>query len=1289
MRTDAEGERMARERRRIVGYDDYDDGVLRKHRKKKGGCLKTLIITLCVVVGLFAVIVVAGLIIGDNMLKSNFGFSVFDVFGAVGDFGRYDKDKIVTNGYDADDVNGFYEAANDMLYFKSGDGEAVINSEYVKELVGEAGTSDVDGIMTSLLGLLSSENFDSDKLGSYVGWKADVEHSSTLTTVTDRQFAAFFDDLVFGSGMIGNMGFLGDVFGEADIGDMLSLEQMIIEKRAESERGADSDDVYLTMTVRIDMHKAFDAYVGNLGDSPIAAFGWLIKWFLPAETYLTATVDMSDKSYGIDLEINSLSDETCPMTAKEEVISKYDTDGDGTVTRLERILIIIESFSGVDIRSTVNESSDEFLGYLCKSDDNEGFCFADAVDLDSVTSSAEGNSLTIDMFGMLTDVLNGQTGANASPEDIIVLMQALVCSDSDAAYAGDIAHRSDLYYDPMQADLDRALAECGFASLSDVNTLEKYERLASAYGAISYRVNGAAMGDGYVNIYGDEFMSALEKTYCLDLNKYDDEGNPTGERYTFSETAALFGISGGGTSDIKLTELFDGAKLAEAAKPESEVRKLEITDRMLGAIITELLPGLVGESFSSYNIGLRTLKIAADSSGDITHTIVTVVVTLDFGGMISGDIAEMLGRVLPDEVAVGLSVDMTPGLTKEERIPAFIANYNDISSGGDANVLNGLTSRELLDALKRILPSVDVDGLVSSVADALSDVTDNMFETLPGFRFVPSLGDSYGYAELPDIFDIAVEFLGLDEGDDAMSAEELRGVVNYIVNFDGISSSVENADVTSFLKQVQQNYYIANRVGGVATALTSFDELFNTLDGNFSTSLLRLSKAETYDYSDGAARFMGMLYDSRNADELTVGLDENALLGIMLDKIDDTGFEAVNRFARLIGAHVTENGISFDLEIIMSEMLNEEYLKMLGCDAVYAEISIRLKGEGAVVDGEYYATEIKLNGEGAGDENYAVLMKLLGHFGAESFDLDAVALDVGRAAYDGLSKLETAGINYTLDASGGRIVFPSFYEYMIDMLGIDDVYTAEDMKAAVQGINARVSGADADDYYIGDANANNYATEEIVLNPVAADCAYPGDIKIEGLNASMTDAKFGRFIIDVNVAPATLGHLAQFVGVPSGANKGNASAMQAMLDRFAPDAFASEKARVVFTFDTDMRDLFSSDGASAELSGLLPERAYMTLVFAYDENSASPLAFEDFMINGMTKKVRDLLISEICGVDIDGLLGNGGQIAAHVNDASKLVSDYDFSIGAYDGDDGFSTITLPSDQVLDKIQLPI
>ena len=57
-------------------------------RRKKGGCLKKLLITLGITVGVLAVLIVGGLFIGDAVMKSQVGVSLFDVFGAIGDIGN-------------------------------------------------------------------------------------------------------------------------------------------------------------------------------------------------------------------------------------------------------------------------------------------------------------------------------------------------------------------------------------------------------------------------------------------------------------------------------------------------------------------------------------------------------------------------------------------------------------------------------------------------------------------------------------------------------------------------------------------------------------------------------------------------------------------------------------------------------------------------------------------------------------------------------------------------------------------------------------------------------------------------------------------------------------------------------------------------------------------------------------------------------------------------------------------------------------------------------------------------
>lgn len=182
-----------------------------------------------------------------------------------------------------------------------------------------------------------------------------------------------------------------DMLGDASLGDLATLEQIIVTDVP------DSDSVTMKLTMSLDINKTIDTVLPNLPDDAgmVKSLGWLFKFLLPDETFVSATVDLSDASAGMDLELNALSQETCGVTAREEILSKYDTDGDGQVTKMDRLFIIIESFSNTDVRQAVDDAASGVLGYICKSDDG-GFSLADAIDLGGVTSSASGTSLPID-----------------------------------------------------------------------------------------------------------------------------------------------------------------------------------------------------------------------------------------------------------------------------------------------------------------------------------------------------------------------------------------------------------------------------------------------------------------------------------------------------------------------------------------------------------------------------------------------------------------------------------------------------------------------------------------------------------------------------------------------------------------------------------------------------------------------------------------------------------------------------------------------------------------------------
>lgn len=1256
----------------VVGDPHAGKAPLKK--RKKGGCLKAFIITLCVTVGVLAILIVGGLFIGDAVMKSNVGVSLFDVFAVIGDVGDYDKDKIVTNGYTESDVNEFYDSANKMLYFKTG-ADAVLNSAYIEELMHDTvQAGNADNLMASLLGILKSENFDAARLGAYEGWKDDVDHVGELTTISDRQFAAFFDDLVLGSGLIDEMiPDLANNLKDKAIADLVTLEQLIIRKGADmseaalTEIGGVAEHAYMTLTVKVDLKQTVNALLPTLDAQagfPVSMFGWLIDWILPDTTYATATVDLDDSAYGVNMELNRLAAEECEMgAAKEEIIAKY-RDASGKITKMDRLFIVIESFAGQDVRENVNENAGAALGYICKSD--SGFSVANAIETDTLTMTDNGDTFKIDLYGMLADILNEQTDGHASAEDIIVLMQSLVCTHGDGAYADDYAHRADLF-SPADADLAQALKDCGFGSIEDIRTEEDYLKLKAAYGAIGYQTPGVDL-TGQTNVFEREFMDALAQTYCLDLQKYNADGKPTGENYTFSEISALFGMEpgDGSASSLELTDLLDGAKFAQAAG-DPNVRTLQLTDRMLGAVMRALMPDFVSSSgYGDYGLELRTLKIAQRVADDgLTHDMVTVVFSLKTSEMLKSEVVEYIGGVLPAYISMGLAVDMTPDLTAEQRLSAEITCYNEITSAGSADILNGLTSEKVVEALENIVPNINLKQLLGVMSDGISSVVDNMTAALPSFSFVPSKDNSSAYAaEFPSLFDLAAQLMGLNDPEkseaDRVSGDELKSAVNYLVNYtyDGGEVSA-NATYDAFLSSVQKNYYLSGQ-------LTDFDSIFTSLTGSFDASALRLNEAKSYSYGGSTVWYNGMLYDPRSASELNVDITETDLVAIMRE------FAAASLAdgTELVRAEVTEHGIALYVRIGVSSMLEEKYRALINCDYIYAAVKLDLdapaddNGDGVF---DRYEAAIAINGQSENGADYATLMRLIKAFGAADFDLDGIARDVGKAAYDALVNLDAAKLGYTLDAAGGKIVLPSFYDYAMTLLGVDkSTYTADDMKAAMQGIRAAQVNTDTVKYYVNEdgtnaaVNVNNFDAAKTILDPVSDDFDYLS--KIEGVTdlntpVSVYDNELGKVVS--GKAAQSLGSLAQLAVIPNGAAKvGTAKDMYDVLGSYAATPLDADKIYVAFTFDAKVADLFS---AGDNLAGVLPTDVYMTIVYTYDGGA---LDYAYLRVNGLTEKQQTLLVAEICGFD-----DFAANVAARANEARDMLSGIPINVSAVDSAD--------------------
>ena len=83
-------------------------------------------------------IVVTGLLVGNHLLKSNFGVSLYDILGCMSDLKKADAEKIVTNPYEEADEAGFYVALDSSLFLEDG----TIDEDYIRSLTDAAASGD-------------------------------------------------------------------------------------------------------------------------------------------------------------------------------------------------------------------------------------------------------------------------------------------------------------------------------------------------------------------------------------------------------------------------------------------------------------------------------------------------------------------------------------------------------------------------------------------------------------------------------------------------------------------------------------------------------------------------------------------------------------------------------------------------------------------------------------------------------------------------------------------------------------------------------------------------------------------------------------------------------------------------------------------------------------------------------------------------------------------------------------------------------------------------------------------
>ena len=405
--------------------------------------------------------------------------------------------------------------------------------------------------------------------------------------------------------------------------------------------------------------------------------------------------------------LNGMAQKTCNMEyISEEMEAKYGSDG--TISKFDRLCIVIETFSGIDLQDTVNKSAGLILKYICKGGEETGFCLADIIDLDSVTRNDDGsNSFAIDINGLMKYF----AGEEMEISDLLVMLQALICTDVNDAL--DMTERVDFYTNDMDK-LKAAMQACGIESVEDIDSQAKINRLIAAGASVITADPGMDVPDNFVSIYSGLMENAV-------FDAFEIEG---AEDYTMADIIAI--MQNGQLTDEQKA-LLEQIKNKVEGDASGTAPVFRITDKMLGAAIRDMTDSLGVPS--SYDISVHSLTIS--ENGGRYYADITASVVLADSTQADGAYTDLLdGRM-----AVGMRVEITPDAAVRDDVEWI--SFNGVGETGSVAPIEELTMERLRTAIDNTL-NLDLSDMLGGVKDGVADVLDNLKENFGDIEFVAS-----------------------------------------------------------------------------------------------------------------------------------------------------------------------------------------------------------------------------------------------------------------------------------------------------------------------------------------------------------------------------------------------------------------------------------------------------------------------------------------------------------------------------------------------------------------------
>lgn len=1143
-----------------------DDKAKAGKSKKKKVCLTCFLVFVVVNLVLFAGVFGAGWYFGDVYSRQYLDMPLGDVVGVMNGLYWSNDKKVVKNGFTDEDRQGLYGEIKANMLLKT-DVEIDFDAELLRAIdsvMADLGNGEDEQASAAALNEGESSDDTTENGGEsnqimdiLVNMMTGVFTRDNIDVERLENYSEETDDYVFNlkdKQLASFIDFLLDHFLDntnetglipSEVSKMITLKDVVALKEI----------TFGTQTV-----------TSELGESIVSATSADVTVWIglqkAAGQALTAIVEDAGLGWAgglarfagnVLLPKNLYATITVPLTENAETHVSLNGMNAGKRDKLYGIIngVLGITGEGITVQDLLAEVGGKIKPYISAA--------ADSIDF---TSASEG-TVKLDLIDTLTKYASESLSQDdpLTKSEFMYMLQALLTSSADER----LEELQPFLYDEWYTNGTQE-----FYAPADITGLTKID-------------------------YEREFIKEIENKYCVDF----------GENAKLSDVLEMLGISLDGSPSTgesqEILNMVNAAKFKASLDADINTLSLNVTDRMLAAGVSPQLDkafGVAGGQFQNLKLNLDALTFV-EKTGKAGHTYALLAVDIDVTDLLSSMGGNMLGalavNIMPQKILLSMTIDVTKN-------PSAGFVYDQAEFGFN----NYDKTADVLDTLKKLVPSFDLNAMTEQVETMLRDMIKQLDETL-GIELIPSVTSSgittSGKLVMPNIYKIVTQMALKDEetGVAVVTDAELKDVLRGLNDTDGIDDTVNvAADNSELINQITNKYYLAP-----ATELKTFSDVTDFLSGEFNSDKFRLK--------GDVAGVKYLIYDDRTVSELEPEITDAQLGALITANMTDE----IGNF-EILSVAVHANSLDIRLKIDVAELMPEKLKKLIDSDAVFVTARVDMSAD----NGRDYPVSFSLNN--MGEKQFADMIKIARVFD-KSFDIDGRMSELGTIIYDQMSNLKNSlgGADFvTFDE--GKIKIASFYKFLASKMNLDNA-APEIVKKALQGMYEK-----SDSYaYENGKPCYNYVYNGFVVNEGAT-----SGFDSSALLTGVTDKQFNAYFADMlHREFAQDGSLdaVQTIALSSADTRPTAvSARTWANDRLKtsanPVALDPTKDYLVITFAMNMSS-FMTSGNTAGAQSFMPERIYATVVLE-KTNGTNTTSFSSkgVIFNDMDAETYELLL---------------------------------------------------------------